>query len=130
MRAILYLEKLNIMHTKLKEFMMQSGEYIKGFTEIIACSLLSEGDDYIYNMVNRINARGGVRITNPSMLMTMKKLTEEGKVRSYPAAGAKGGDRKYYSLTELGREFYLRNAGQYLAAVDALRQLIEGGLKK
>ena len=72
--------------------MIASGEYIKGFTEIIVCSLLSEGDDYIYNLVKRINAcgSGAVRITNPSMLMVMKKLTDEGKVRSYAAAGAKG----------------------------------------
>ena len=38
--------------------MIASGEYIKGFTEIIVCSLLSEGDDYIYNLVKRINACG------------------------------------------------------------------------
>ena len=75
--------------------MIASGDYIKGFTEIIVCSLLSEGDDYIYNLVKRINAcgDGAVRITNPSMLMTMKKLTDEGKVRSCAAAGAKGAMR-------------------------------------
>ena len=111
--------------------MIASGEYIKGFTEIIVCSLLSEGDDYIYNLVKRINdcGDGAVRITNPSMLMTMKKLTDEGKVRSYAAAGAKGADRRYYSLTELGAEFYRRNAADYLSAAEALKILIAGGLK-
>lgn len=108
--------------------MAGSGEYIKGFTEIIVCSLLYGGDDYIYDMVNKINACGGVRITNPSLLMVMKKLTEEGKVRSYSAAGFKGGDRKYYALTELGREFYRRNVQQYLDAADALKKLIGGGM--
>ena len=45
------------------------------------------------------------------------------------AAGAKGADRRYYSLTELGAEFYRRNADEYLAAAEALKILIAGGKK-
>ena len=108
---------------------MQSSEFIKGYTEIVVCSLLYERDDYIYSLVKRITECGGgeIRITNPSLLMVMKRLLEKGKIRSYPGESRTGMDRRYYSLTEQGREYYLQNRGAYLGSLETLKNLIQGG---
>ena len=34
--------------------MVQSSEFIKGYTEIVVCALLFERDDYLYSLVKRI----------------------------------------------------------------------------
>ncbi len=108
---------------------MKSSEFIKGYTEIIVCALLYDGDDYIYNLVKRITESGGreIQITNPSLLMIMKKLAADGKITSYSSASKTGVDRRYYSLTESGRGYYLKNRDAYLGSLKTLKNLISGG---
>lgn len=108
---------------------MKSSEFIKGYTEMIVCALLAGGDDYIYNLVKRITESGGgeIQITNPSLLMIMKKMLVEGKIVSYSAVGKNGADRRYYSLTDYGREFYHENVQSYLQSLNTLKNLIGGG---
>lgn len=108
--------------------MIKSSEFIKGYTEIIVCALLYRGDNYIYNLVKTITNLndGTIQITNPSLLMVMKKLTAEGKIRSYAVESKLGADRKYYALTELGRKFYLDNYNYYLKSLETIKTLICG----
>ena len=108
---------------------MKSSEFIKGYTEIIVCALLSGGDDYIYNLVKRITEYGGgeVQITNPSLLMVMKKLLSEGKISSYTVESKNGADRRYYSLTEKGRKYYSESFGEFISSLYSLKGLVEGG---
>lgn len=108
---------------------MKSSEFIKGYTEMIVCSLLYGGDDYIYNLVKRITESGGgeIQITNPSLLMVMKKLAADGKITSYLSAGKTGADRRYYSITGSGREYYLKNRDTYLGSLETLKNLISEG---
>ena len=107
---------------------MRSSEFIKGYTEMIVCALLYEGDDYIYNIVKSITENGGreIQITNPSLIMIMKKMTADGKITSYSSVGKTGVDRRYYSLTESGREYYLKNREVYLGSLETLKNLILG----
>ena len=95
------------------------------------CSLLYRADDYIYNLVKEINIKteGIIQITNPSMLIVMKKLMEEGKVKSYDRLNEKGVNRKYYSLTEKGKQYYSENYMFYTDSLNALKILIEWGEK-
>ena len=43
--------------------MVQSSEFIKGYTEIVVCALLFERDDYLYSLVKRITECGGGEIS-------------------------------------------------------------------
>lgn len=111
------------------ENMIKSSEFIKGYTEIIVCALLYKNDDYIYNLVKTITSQnnGIIQITNPSLLIIMKKMLADGKIQSYIKEGTLGADRKYYALTELGRKYYLENYKFYLNSLDTLKSLICGG---
>ena len=125
----MYVVKLNTIAVSIKNHMIKSSEFIKGYTEIIVCALLSGGDDYIYSLVKRITEYGGgeIQITNPSMLMIMKKLLAEGKITAYTARSKSGADRRYYSLTQKGREYYAENFGGYINSLLTLKGLISGG---
>lgn len=85
--------------------MIKSSEFIKGYIEIIICALLYNvynGDDNIYNLVKTITEHynGTIQITNPSLLIVMRELLAEEKIRSYMGESKLGADRKHYSLTD------------------------------
>ena len=110
--------------------MVGSSEFIKGYTEIVVCALLFRGDDYIYSLVKRITECGGgeIRITNPSLLMVMKKLVGEGKVTTYTRAGKSGVARRYYALSPAGRAYYLQSRDDYLGSLRTLQNLVKGDI--
>jgi PadR family transcriptional regulator PadR len=110
--------------------MIKSSEFIKGYTEIIVCALLMDGDDYIYNLVKKINNHnsGCIQISNPSMLMIMKKLTLEGKVSSYIKTSTMGADRRYYKLTDIGIKFYKENVIGFIESIETLKELVLGDM--
>ena len=110
--------------------MVSSSEFIRGYTEMIILSLLLEEDDYIYNLSNKINERskGILCITNPSLVISLKKMCDEGKVNTYNKLNEKNVNRKYYSITELGKSFYYDNKEDYLLSLKMLEILI-GGVK-
>ena len=87
--------------------MVGSSEFIRGYTEIILCSLLFAEDDYIYNLVKKITnvSNNMIQITNPSTLMIIKKMILDGKIISYDSLNEKGVNRKFYSLTEKGKKY-------------------------
>lgn len=109
--------------------MFKSSEFIKGYTEIIVCALLKEKDDYIYSLVKRITESGGgeVQITNPSLLMIMKKLMADEKITSYKVESVSGVDRRYYSLTDKGKAYYEENRELFIGSLDTLKNLIKEG---
>ncbi|MCI9290264.1 MAG: hypothetical protein HFE32_00495 [Clostridia bacterium] len=89
-----------------------------------------DGDDYIYNLVKKINNHnsGCIQISNPSMLMIMKKLTLEGKVSSYIKTSTMGADRRYYKLTDIGIKFYKENVIGFIESIETLKELVLGDM--
>lgn len=71
--------------------MNASSEFIRGYTEIIILSNLYKKDDYIY-----------ITITNPSLLIILKKICEEGKVSSFNVLNEKNVNRRFYKITSFG----------------------------
>ena len=108
--------------------MYSCGEFIRGYTEMIVLSILDKQDDYVYNISNTINAQGGglVTITNPSLLIVLKKMHEDGKVSSFNVLNEKNVNRKFYTITDRGREYYSERLADYLASLEALKRLLKG----
>lgn len=105
-----------------------SSEFIKGYTKIIVCAYLYKQSDYLYNIVKNIldDGEGLIKITNPSTLMVMKQLEEEGLVSSYIEISKYNQARKYYQLTKNGEDFYLNNKEYYLNSLSILKNMIGG----
>lgn len=91
-------------------------ELIRGNIDIIILKVLYEGDRYGYDMIKQINARSGGQweIKQPTIYACLKRLEKQGSIKSYwDASESNGGRRKYYSLTELGREIFLKYKDEY-----------------
>ena len=109
--------------------MVSSSEFIRGYTEMIILSMLIKDDDYIYNISNTIAMVSGgmLNITNPSLVIALKKLMDEGKVAAYNKPNERNVNRKYYTITKYGKEYYEKNKNDYLATLDKIRILLGGG---
>ncbi len=110
--------------------MIASSEFIRGYTEMIVLSILSKGDSYIYSIANQINelGYGYLKITNPSLVIVLKKMSDEGKVSSFNVLNEKNVNRKFYSITERGKKYYKENITSYLESLNKLNILLRGGL--
>ncbi len=108
--------------------MLSTSEFIRGYSEIIVLSILYNNDNYLYNIANMINAigEGLITITNPSLVIILKKMYEDGKVNSYNVLNEKNVNRKYYAITQEGKIFYDTHINDYLQSLEKLKRLLLG----
>ncbi|MCL2176601.1 MAG: PadR family transcriptional regulator [Firmicutes bacterium] len=89
-----------------KEVVMGSDIFRGYMNTIILCSLL-DGNKFGEEIFEYLNARSGGRFPAklPTIYSALSRLEQKGCINSYWGGGeARGGRRKYYSLTELGKE--------------------------
>lgn len=93
----------------------------KGVLEICVLSVLAHKDCYGYELVNEISKR--IDISEGTIYPLLHRLKNEGYVTTYLQESAGGPPRKYYRLTESGRneEHAQREEWiQFAASVNAL----------
>ncbi len=103
--------------------MISSSEFIKGYTKIIICAYLFRQRDYLYNIVKKISkdGEGYIKISNPSALIAIKELGNDKLVAFDIEISAQNQARKYYALTEKGKNFYLSNRKDYIKSLHLLQ---------
>lgn len=108
--------------------MVTSSEFIRGYTEILVLAILSKKDSYVYDLVQTIEklTDGQIVISNPSLLLVIRKMQDEKKVTSYEVLNEKGVPRKYYTLTNYGREVYENTKGQFNKSLMSMSKIIMG----
>jgi len=102
---------------------MLSADLIRGHTDTILLRFLKEGDSYGYAINKRIREiSGGEYELNEATLYTaFKRLSQAGFITSYWGEEDSGARRRYYSITDAGREHY----EEALKIWDASSRLIE-----
>ena len=105
-----------------------TSEMLRGFVDVIVISLLKEGGDYVYNLVKKIRERsdGFFSVTNPALLLTMKKLYSAGFVTYENELNERGVNRKRYTLTEKGKEYGEKQMPICEEALKKIGRLLEG----
>lgn len=100
---------------------------IRGNVDTVILKVLYEGDRYGYDMIKQINARSGGQweIKQPTLYACLKRLEKQGFVKSYwDGSESNGGKRKYYSLTERGREVFITYKAEFERSRDLFGSLI------
>lgn len=95
---------------------MAESDLIRGNVDTIILKVLYEGDRYGYDLIKQINAKsdGQWEIKQPTVYACLKRLEKQGFVSSYwDSSESDGGRRKYYSLTESGREVFLQYKNEF-----------------
>jgi PadR family transcriptional regulator PadR len=77
----------------------------KGLLELCVLNLLSGGESYGYEIVQRLKSVEALAVTESTVYPILSRLRKDGhlKVRSEPSPG--GPPRRYFCLTRLGRAY-------------------------
>ncbi|WP_124726476.1 PadR family transcriptional regulator [Staphylospora marina] len=107
-----------------------STELIRGHTATIILNVLRQGDSYGYEIYKQILKLSGHRyeLKEATLYTVFRRLEKEGYIVSYWGDESQGGRRKYYRITESGREYYERSVQEWQFAREILDRLIKGGL--
>ncbi|MGN0641010.1 MAG: PadR family transcriptional regulator [Oscillospiraceae bacterium] len=96
----------------------------RGTLEMCALSVVSRGDCYGYELVNRISKC--MEITEGTIYPLMKRLKDGGLIDSYIVESNEGPPRKYYKLTEAGREELARLTEEWFEFTQSIDKLLKG----
>ena len=96
----------------------------RGTLEMCALSVVSRGDCYGYELVNRISKC--MEITEGTIYPLMKRLKDSGLIDSYIVESNEGPPRKYYKLTEAGSEELNRLTEEWFEFTQSIDKLLKG----
>ncbi|WP_424160669.1 PadR family transcriptional regulator [Bacillus amyloliquefaciens] len=84
---------------------MLNRELIKGSTVILVLTLLNERPMYGYELVKEMEKRSGneLQMKEGTLYPSLHKLERQSYISSYWKKQTKGPDRKYYRITDEGR---------------------------
>jgi PadR family transcriptional regulator PadR len=103
-----------------------SSDLLRGHTDTIILKLLLDGDKYGYEISKLIqaNSREEYELKEATMYSSLKRLEADGGITSYWGDETQGGRRKYYRITERGKQIYSENKSNWEYAKRILDQLL------
>lgn len=108
--------------------MTNSGEYIRGFTDYIILSILSKFNSYGYEMTKIIQevSDQSFQLTDATLYFALKRLQEDGKIKSYLSKNKKGMSRRYYQISPEGVEALYEFRKDWILIESTLSSLVGG----
>jgi PadR family transcriptional regulator PadR len=101
-------------------------ELKRGSLELIVLHLLSLGEAYGYEIVTTLTERsnGGLEVTDGTLYPVLYRLERAGFVGVRWETPARGVPRKYYRLTDSGRQELARLRHEWTTFAEALTKLL------
>lgn len=81
-----------------------NAQFKKGVMELCVLAQLARDDQYGYELTETISSE--MEIATATLYVVLKRLKDDGYVETYLKESSSGPARKYYTLTEQGREKY------------------------
>lgn len=97
-------------------------QYKKGVLELCVLSLLHGKDRYGYEISEFLAEK--IDIADGTVYPILRKLKSDGLVTTYLSEESGGPPRKYYSLTQLGRETYQTDRADYLGFAKTVEEIL------
>lgn len=107
-----------------------STDLIRGNTEAIILNILRQEDSYGYEIYKRIIelSENQYELKEATLYTAFRRLEQMGYIVSYWGDETQGGRRKYYRITDEGKERYEQSKKEWNFAKEVLDKLIRGGL--
>ena len=108
--------------------MSYSSEMLRGNTETIILAILVKGDSYGYAVLKEINTRGqGIfDIKDATIYTTIRKMELDKLITTYWGEEVGTARRKYYQITDKGRDYYKDKVDEWHETNRILNKLILG----
>lgn len=88
-----------------------SSDLLRGHTETIVLGILAKQDQYGFKIYNAILERTDEKyeLKETTLYSSYKRLEKDGYITSYWGDETQGARRKYYHITQKGRDLYRQN---------------------
>lgn len=98
-------------------------QYKKGVLELCVLSMLAKRDWYGYEISEFLSTK--IDIADGTVYPILRKLKSDGFVVTYLSEDSGGPPRKYYSLTEAGKNAYEADRSDYLNFATTVASILE-----
>jgi PadR family transcriptional regulator PadR len=104
-----------------------SSDLLRGHTDTIVLGILLKGDSYGYQIHRTIleKTNGQYELKEATLYSSYRRLEQEGYITAYWGDESQGGRRKYYRITEKGKELYRQNKADWEFTKRILNLLLE-----
>ena len=104
-----------------------AGDLIRGHTDAVILARLRRGDSYGYEINKTIStlSHGRFELKEATLYTAFRRLEDSGLIVSYWGDEAVGARRKYYKITQQGREAYRQARAEWADTVRILHALLE-----
>lgn len=95
----------------------------KGVLELCVLSIVDKKDCYGYELVDEISKN--IEISDGTIYPILRRLTQEGFFTTYLKESSEGPPRKYYRLTELGKQTKDELEREWFHFIDAVNNIVK-----
>ena len=112
--------------------MKVSADLLRGYTDVILLRRLAEEDSYGYRINRQVAgiSGGAVELNEATLYTSFRRMEAGGWIRSYWGTEGAGARRRYYALTDAGRQRLREETEAWEKTREVLNELIceeEGG---
>ena len=103
-----------------------TSDLLRGHTDTIILTFLLNKDSYGYEINKSIQEKTANRyeLKEATLYSAFRRLEEAGMIASYWGDETTGARRRYYSITALGRQVYLKNKVDWEETKEIIDQLL------
>jgi PadR family transcriptional regulator PadR len=83
---------------------MDRSQLLRGALDAATLAVVAESDGYGYDVVRRLRGAGLTDVGDASVYGTLRRLYRAGALTSYVMPSDEGPHRRYYGITDRGRE--------------------------
>ena len=107
--------------------MLNFSEILRGLTDTIILAQLAQSDSYGYQINKKISeiSNNDFELKEATLYTSFRRLEEKELITSYWGDENSGARRRYYSITEKGKNFYKENQADW----QRIQSLVENLLK-
>ena len=98
-------------------------QFKKGVLELCVLTVLCRRDCYGYELVQMISKN--IEIAEGTIYPLLRRLTQEGYFSTYIQESNEGPARKYYRITDKGREYQQLHAAEWKHFISGVNSLIK-----
>jgi PadR family transcriptional regulator PadR len=105
-----------------------NSDVIRGHLDAVILRLIYEKDRYGYEISKEIEARtnGDFKIKEATLYAVFQRLEKKELIHSYLGDKSLGGQRRYYSITSLGRAYLNEELREWRKTKEIIDILLEG----
>ncbi|MGM0903901.1 MAG: PadR family transcriptional regulator [Bacillota bacterium] len=105
---------------------MFNRELVKGSTSLLLLQLLEERDMYGYELVKELEKRSGneFSVKEGTLYPALHKLDKQEYIECYWQEQEKGPARKYYRITDAGKDMLLEKTNEWNNFVSVMNKLM------